>query len=146
MFAASLLSALIGVGLLWKPQAATDISRLGKQRRIERQPTSAGGRAGSVAVADQASPRASFSGASQGSYGFHWSRPSRKIGRRTCSELGVRTLRRVLWNSRQAGSKSRAAVVEEPPHAAVEVGDQVLVLHAQHRPGRASSQWRIRSR
>ena len=52
-------------------------------------------------------PSAVLRGSSQGSYFFHWSRPSRKIGWRTCSELGVRTLRSVLWKSTQAGSNAR---------------------------------------
>ena len=47
----------------------------------------------------------------------------------------MRTLRLVSWNSMHCGSNSKSAEVEHAPHAALQVLDHVLVLHAQHPPG-----------
>src|SRR4051812_4510346 len=48
---------------------------------------------GACGYARRTSPSADSSGPSQGEKCRHWSRPSRKIGCRTCSELAVRTAR-----------------------------------------------------
>ena len=47
--------------------------------------------AGTAGYASSTSPNALLSGSSHGSNGFQASVPSRKIGRRTCSELAVLT-------------------------------------------------------
>jgi len=59
----------------------------------------------------------------------------------------VRTLRSVLWNSTQAGSNGKFAVVENPANAPLQILDHVFVVHAQDsaRAGR-SSQCRMISR
>jgi len=70
-------------------------------------------------------------GPSHGSKFRHWSSPSLKMGRRTCSELAVRTLRSVFQNSRQPGSNSSPQCASKPAHTALQVLDHVLVLHPQ---------------
>ena len=83
-------------------------------------------------------PSAVFSGPSQGSNGCHWSSPSRLIGRRTCSELAVRTARVVLVEAQAGGLERQAEEVEQRAHLGLGVVDQSLVDHAvdaarQHR-------------